>query len=218
MRSSNELPDKITPQFFFEELLPEWADELFSPPIAIEEVVFSVVVDIVGAKGTPWTLTFDLGDYSVRSGWDKKAQLFIRSDQKNWDKTATSWIKDLLTEIEKAGSLEEFVDKWQEYERQKQGKNFRMTERKWEALSAHPALFQVSVQEKDGHPMNSLVGLFHSDLEGTPDFKLMADWETVEKIRHGQLLPFDAWTQKKISLEGNLTLALNISKILLKEL
>ena len=215
MRAVEEIPEQVSPQVFFEELLLEWADELFTPPPLVEEVTFCVEIELQGDQGGVWTLHFDLGDYRVEQGRAENPFLRVRSHIDNWKITFGSWMREIAQQIEDAGGPEDAIEKIMEMERKRGRPEVRLTDKKIEQLTALPTIFEAKADGYKGHDLCVRVALA-SSLEGSPSFTLETDGPTYEELRKGNLHPLDAWTQKKVSLQGNLALSLKLGKILQK--
>jgi hypothetical protein len=199
---------------FFEQILVEWAGELFSPPPLIEEVRFVVQVELEGVAGNPWLLSFDLGDYDVRRGRDPHALLSLHSQIKHWDLTTGPWLRELATSIESAGGVEAYLEQIYKRERERGRSPIVLTDDILDDLAQLPAMFEIQVENYRGHHASIQMGLYCQQFSRAPDFTLRTDGETYEAIRSLKLHPIDAWSQKRIKLEGNILLATKIGRII----
>lgn len=213
MRSAASLPPIVSPQVVFEELMVEWAKDIFSPPPQIEEAKFSVQIEVEGAANSPWTLTFDLGDYRVQRGKTTLPFLTVQGREEHWHLTWGRWIKDLAVEIEKAGGPEPFLEKLQQEAKQRKHTNVVLTDEKLAALRNHPTFFACRVPHFEGHNLSMNVGIFCQNFAQPPHFVLEMDGETLQALRKRTLDPIAAWKQKKIQFQGDLVHATKLAKI-----
>ncbi|TNE48575.1 MAG: hypothetical protein EP343_15945 [Deltaproteobacteria bacterium] len=214
MRGADTLPEVVSPQLLMEELLLEWAEDVFSPPQVIEEVKFSVQVDVQGADGGPWVCSFDLGDYSVESGTTSQPFIALQGSEAHWNLTAGKWVKDLVAEMEDAGGPEDFIEKIENELDERGIKRVVLTDDMLEALAQHPTVFLCKVTDFEGQDLSMRVGLFTNELSAEPRFTLSMDGETFESIRMRKLDPVKAWKSKRIVLQGDLVHATKLARTL----
>ncbi len=214
MRGADSLPEVVSPQLLMEELLVEWAEDVFSPPQVIEEVKFSVQVDVQGAEGGPWVCSFDLGDYSVESGTTSQPFLSFQGTEAHWNLTMGKWVKDLVAEMEDAGGPEDFIEKIEAELDERGIKRVVLTDGILDALSQHPTVFLCQVTNVEGQNLSMRVGLFTNDLSTEPRFTLTMDGATFEAIRMRKLDPVKAWKSKRIELQGDLVHATKLARTL----
>ena len=216
MQSADSIPAQVTPAQFFEDILVDWTADIFSPPPLLEEVTFTTQIEIVGA-GT-WSITSDLGDYSCETGPNSEALFFLRNSIKDWELTLGRWTRELAQDIEKRGGPEEFLEALLERERKRGRPLLKLTDAKLEVLAKLPTVLEGRVDQFQGHDLSLRVGIATDDLQRHPDFILRTDGETYEQLRRQQLHPLDAWKQKRVRIEGDLSRAMKLGKILQQDL
>ena len=208
------LPAVITPALFFEKMLIEWAEEIFTPPPLIEEVKFAIQIDLVGDEGGMWSLHFDLGDVECQTSPAMRPLLAFNGHSDAWMTTSGQWLKEFAQKIEDAGGPEDFIEQLIEKERQQGHPEIRLTDDILQALLQHPTLFAFTLKDYEGQDMHLLMGLWCTDFSKSPDITVTLDGETLRALRDQTLHPLSAWKQKKILVEGNLNLGLKLAKIL----
>lgn len=214
MRSASSLPTVVGPHLLFEELLVEWAKDVFNPPAEISDATFSVQIEVEGATGSPWLLTFDLGDYRVQRGKTAKPFLTIQGQEEHWNLTWGRWIKDVVVEMEKTGGPEAFLNKLQQEVKKQDRETLILTDDKLADLQRYPTTFQCRVHHFDGHNLWMNVGIFCQDFSQKPHFVLEMDGETFKALRKREITPISAWKQKKIQLQGDLIHATKLARVL----
>lgn len=205
----------ISPAQLFEEWGPEWMEDMFSPPALIEEVCFTIQIEITGEGGGIWCCTFDLGDYQYTKGPASETPLLtVRSTRDAWDQDVGRWLPVLRDEIERAGGPEALIEQLLEAERSAGRPEIRLTEKKLNALKQHPTHFRCEATQEGESSLSVDLGSWTRALDGAPDFIVKADAASYQAMRERTLHPLDAWTQKKISIEGKLALALKLGNII----
>ncbi len=213
MPSADSLPEIVSPAMFLEKLVPGWAEDVFSPPMLIEDVAFQLQIEVEGASESPWSIGLDLGDYSVSRGTASRPLLTIRGKLAHWNMTWGQWIRDLAKEIEEAGGPEEFIEKIESIAK-KQGHAFKLSDEKLEALAGIPTVFACQIENFQGQELTLRVGLYNTNLEEAPRFTLKMDGETFVGLREQKVNPVTAWKQKRIELKGDLVHATKLLRIL----
>lgn len=216
MRSPKSLPSSIPPPLFFEELLLEFFQDLFSPPPLWADATFSLTSTLTGDGGGQWSLSFDLGDVSLLPSPPSRPFLSLLASRRDWDVVAGPWLPTLFQEIHDRGGPEAWVDFLLEESKRKGHPLIRLHDSLLSKLQALPFLFRAQIDDWSGAPTQILIGVWETHLQRTPDFSLHTDRLTFEALRSRTLDPFEAWKNKRVRVEGQLALALKVANLFAK--